>query len=562
MQRRTARQDARCPRSRSPRRRTLAVIALFSALTLTAAACGGGGKKHANGGNKTDSAAKNDKSAGPPQAGGKVIMATEAEIDGFDPTKNRFDITGLTYAETVYDPLATFGKDQKVHPYLAESITPDKTYTTWTIKVRANVSFHNGDPLNADAVKANLDAHRKSPLTSPAIAAIDSVDKVDDLTVAVKMKSPWVAFPSYLTGQIGYVASPKTLQDPNGSRNPIGTGPFKFKEWVPGNHFTAVKNPNYWQKGLPYLEEVEYRPIVEVTSRASSLQAGTIDMMHTTDPDTIVSFRKDSKIALIDDSKSAGEHEESFFMLDTAKPPLDDVRVRQALAYATDRKKVINTVYAGLLTPANGPFDKNSPYYTETGYPDFNLNKAKELVAAYEKDKGKISFELGTTNSAKNLQTVQLVQDMWRQAGITTTIKQVEQSQFILNALIGNYSAYLWRQFGAPDPDGDLVWWSSQTAAPLGQLALNFARNKDPLVDAALSKGRTSPDPGTRKDAYQALAKRFAEDVPYVWIGTTVWAVATKPKVHGVTTWKLPDGADGLDSLLAGRFLMSHVWVK
>ena len=542
------------------RRRSTRLAALVATLALVAAACGGGG-----GGDDDDNAGgggNNDAQAGPPQSGGRVIMATEAEIDGFDPTKNRFDITGLTYAETVYDPLATFGKDRKVHPYLAESITPSADYTSWTIKVRSGVTFHNGDPLTADAVKANLDGHRKSPLTGPAVASMADVTKVDDLTVQVKMKEPWVAFPAYLTGQVGYVVSPKTLADPNGSRNPIGTGPFKFKEWVPGNHFTATKNPTYWQKGLPYLDEVEYRPIIEVTSRGSSLKASTVDIIHTTDPDTIVSLRKDDKVSMIDDSKSAGEHEESMFMLNTAKPPLDDVRVRKALAFATDRRKIVDTVYAGLLADATGPFDKNSPYHSDTGYPDYNLDEAKKLVAEYEKEKGEINFELGTTNTAKNLQTVQFVQDMWKAAGITTTIKQVEQSQFILNALIGNYSAYLWRQFGAPDPDGELVWWSSATAAPLGSLSLNFARNKDPQIDAALQQGRRSPDEATRKQAYQTVAKRFAEDVPYIWIGTALWSVGTDTNVHGVTTWKLPDGTDGLDTLLSGRFMMSHVWVS
>jgi ABC-type transport system substrate-binding protein len=541
------------------RRSLVRMTAVLASLAMVATACGGGGKKSSSddGGGNAD-----EKPASEATTGGKVIMATEAEIDGFDPTKNRFDITGLSYAETVYDPLATYGKDRKVHPYLAESITPNADYTTWTVKVRSGVKFHDGDPLTADAVKATLDAHLRSPLTSPALASIASVDKVDDLTVAVKMKEPWTAFPSYLTGQTGYVVSPKTLNDPAGSRNPIGTGPFKFKEWVPGNHFIAVKNPTYWQKGLPYLDEVEYRPIVEVQSRASSLKAGTIDMMHTTDPDTIVDFRKDSKVKITDDSKSTGEHEETFFMLNTAKAPLDDLRVRQALAYATDRRAVVNTVYAGILPDATGPFDKNSPYYVDSGYPDFNLDKAKQLVTEYEKEKGPISFELGTTNSAKNLQATQLVQSQWKQAGIDTNLKQVEQSQYILNALVGNYGAYQWRQFGEPDPDGDVIWWSSATANAIGSLSLNFARNKDPQVDGALLKGRHSADDAERKDAYRAIAKRFADDVPYVWIGTTVWAVGTKPKVQGVTTWKLPDGTDGLDTLLSGRFLMSHVWVE
>lgn len=544
-------------------RRSLArLVAVLAVMAMVAAACSSGGTKtKAGSGNSNGSGTGSAADKGTPVAGGHLIMGLEAEVDGFDPTKNRFDINGLTYAETVFDPLAAFGKDGKVHPYLAESITPNADDTVWTIKARSGVQFHNGDPFNADAVKANLDAHLKSPLTSPAIASIASVDKVDDMTVAVKMKEPWVVFPVYLTGQIGYVASPKMLADPNGSRHPIGTGPFVFKEWIPNNHFIATKNPNYWQKGLPYLDSIEYRPITNVQTRAASLKAGTIDLLHTTDADTIVDFRKNKQFNIFDDSKMKGDHEEAFIMLNTAKPPLDDVRVRQALAYATDRRRVVNTLFDGILPDATGPFDANSTYHADTGYPDFNLTKAKSLVGEYEKDHGKVSFELGTTSDPKNVATTSLLQDMWRQAGISVTIKQVEQSPYILNALVGNFSAYTWRQFGEPDPDGDYVWWTSRTAAPIGSLSLNFARNKDPQIDADLAKGRHSADPADRKAAYDDIAKRFGQDVPYVWYAEDVWAIASKPTVHGFLTWKLPDGTDGTDVLLSGRFMMSHVWV-
>ena len=148
-----------------------------------------------------------------------------------------------------------------------------------------------------------------------------------------------------------------------------------------------------------------------------------------------------------------------------------------------------------------------------------------------------------------------LLQDMWKQAGITVTIKQVEQSQFINLALLGKYQAYLWRQFGEPDPDADVVWWSSRTAAPIGSLSLNFARNKDPQIDADLEKGRTSSNEADRVAAYQDIAKQFAKDVPYVWLDETLWQVASKKNVHGILDWTLPDGSPGVDHTIGGLFL-------
>jgi peptide/nickel transport system substrate-binding protein len=535
---------------------SLRLGAFATGLALVAAACGGGGSTKSG----TSSGG-----GGTPKVGGSLTMATEAEVDGFDPTKNRWDVTGLTYATTVYDPLATYGKDNKVHPYLAESIDHNADYTVWTIKLRPNLKFSNGDPVSADDVVADLTAIAASPLTGSAVFNIKSVTKgADPLTAVVTCKTPWVPFPVYLTGQVGVVFSPKMLQDNNSAQHPIGTGPFILKEWVPGNHFTATKNPNYWQKGLPYLDSITYKPITEVQSRENSLLSGTIDVFHSADPQTILDLKGKSSVNSIDDSKVTGEQEEDFIMLNTGKPPLDDLRVRQALAYATDRKKYNDTINFGIPPLSDGPFgNAGSPFHGPTGYPNYDLQKAKDLVKAYEQEKGtsSLSFELGTTNVGRNLQAVSLLQDMWKQAGINVSIKQVEQSQFILLALQGQYQAYTWRQFGEPDPDGDFVWWSSATAAAEGQLALNFSRNKDPLVDADLIKGRTSPAAADRTAAYQDIAKRFAVDLPFIWTNETVWQIAYKPNVHGILDWTLPDGTPGVDHTLGGLFLLSHVWV-
>ena len=415
------------------RLRMRAVVAVVAIGTL-AAACSSGSK--GGGGSGSSSTAP----SGTPKVGGNLTMGTETEIDGFDPTSNRWDTTGYMYAWSVYDPLATFGKDNKVHPYLAQSITPSADYKTWTITLRPNISFSNGDPLTGADVATDLTAIKKAPLTGKVFDPVDSFTATGPLTVTVTCNIPWVAFPTYIVGQAGAVFDPVMLKDPNRSEHPIGTGPFTLKQWVPNDHFTAVKNPNYWQKGLPYLDSVTFKPLVDEQSRESSLQTGIIQIMHSSDPQATENLKGKSGLTIYDEANFAGQQSQDFVMLDTGKPPLDDVTLRTALAYATNPQQIINVQDYGLVKQSDGPFSNpQSPYYESTGYPSYNLDKAKALVKQYEQAHGvsSVSFELGTVNSARDLQYAELLQSQWKAAGVNTTITQVQQSQYILNALVG-----------------------------------------------------------------------------------------------------------------------------
>ena len=521
------------------------------------AACSSGG------GTSTSTGTNAGVSTATPKTGGSITFGTESEIDGFDPTMNRWDATGYLYAHTVYDQLATFDANGNIKPYLAQSITPNSDYTKWTITVRPNVLFHNGSPLDAAAVKTNLDAIRTALLTGPALTNIASVDVTDPMTVVVSTKSPWVPFPLVLTAQTGVVVEPRTLLSGQAQNHPVGTGPFVFGQWVPNDHYTASKNPHYWRSGLPYLDQITFKPIVDPQSRENSLKSGTIDILHSSDTQTLVDLEGDSSFVTINDTKQTFEPDMDFVMLNTAAPPLDDIGVRQALAYATDKQKVINTIFNGVPPKSFGPYVQGSPYYAPTGYPDYNLSKAQSLVKQYQANHGgqPISFQFGSTNVPKTLELVQLIQAMWNQAGIQTNIVQVEQTQFILNALQGKYQAYIWRQFGTPDPDGNYVWWTSANAAPIGSLALNFARNKDPQVDQNLSIGRTTTDPSARAKAYQSIASSFGTDIPYLWTNRNVWTISAKPRVQNFNGPTLPDGSKGL-GLINGVISTTQIWAN
>ena len=535
------------------------LLAVLGALTMLAAACGGGGKSSSNGGTTGTTSAPST-----PKAGGSLTIATEAEVTtGFDPFNSDWDATGLSYALTVFDSLTTLGADGNWRPLLAESVTPSTDYKSWTIKARPGITFTDGEPFNADAMKLQFDTELKSPLLSPPLNDVAGVAKVDDLSVRIDMKVPWVAFPYLLAGQFGMMVAPKSVADTGRAQHPIGTGPFIFQSWVPGDHFTATKNPHYWRKDqygnqLPYLDSVTFKPIVDATSRENSLKAGTVDLIHTTNPQTIVDFRGDKSVQLLEQTK--GRTEINFMMINTSSPPLDDVRIRMALAYGLDRNRYIQIHDNGILKVADGPFSDGSGFTNAPGYPAYDPAKAKQLVQQYEADHhtNKVEIELGNTNDARSLQQSNLLADMWNQIGITSHVVQVEQSAYILNALLGKYQVYGWRQFSEPDPDADFIWWGSSYTTP--PLATNFARNKDPLIDQYMTDARSSSDPAKRKQDYTNVSAQFNKDIPYLWLDQTLWAYAAKPNVV-ITGGTLPDGSPS-KPVWSGVFGAGQYWIN
>ena len=168
-------------------------------------------------------------------------------------------------------------------PYLAQSITSNDDFTAFTITLRPNIVFHDGTPLDGNALHTNIEKQATSVLTGPAFATnISGASVTGPLAVTITMKNPWAPFPYYLAqAQTGYVAAPSMLNSPNGTSNPVGTGPFVLQDWVPNSHMTATANPKYWRKGYPYLQSITYKPIIDPNSRADALQTGEIDIMHT-----------------------------------------------------------------------------------------------------------------------------------------------------------------------------------------------------------------------------------------------------------------------------------------
>ncbi|GAA4968414.1 ABC-type transport system substrate-binding protein [Nonomuraea thailandensis] len=500
-----------------------------------------------------------------PAQGGRLVYALSADANGFNPVTDQFAAQSYSMTGTIIETLVSVDADGNWKPYLAESLTPNKKYDEWTIKVRSGISFSDGISLTGDIVKANLEAQKRSPLTAAAMMPIKSFELTDPMTVKVVLNQPWVAFPYLLAVQTGMIVPPASLTDlKTASLKPVGTGPFIFKEYVPDNRMVVTRNPRYWQKGLPYLDEIEFRILPDTQTRAQTLEAGGVDAIGTSRDEDLTKFgaMKDAYTVHRAQGMAVAEY---MFLLNTAAAPLDDVRVRRAMAHAMDRETVIKTLRGGMTEPADGPWSKDSPWYAPGGYPSYDLAKATALVKEVEAEKGPISFELISTPDPNTMQGVELAQDMWRKAGIEVSIKQADQADLINRAITGNFSATVWTQFSAQDPDGEYVWMHQAYAKPVGAISLNMTRLKDDKLSAALDAGRMSPDEATRKQAYATVQQRLRDQVPYVFIDhLNTGAIIARSKVRGIGEHKLPSGEKGLP--LTGSPIPYHpfgqLWVS
>ncbi len=280
--------------------------------------------------------------------------------------------------------------------------------------------------------------------------------------------------------------------------------------------------------------------------------------MVTTRNDDIKKLTDLAKAGSIQIVSSTGETDENLVLINTSKPPMNDLRVRQAMAYAINRDALNAATSTDPSLLADGMFAKDSKWYAQTDYPNFDLDKAKSLVQEYEAEKGPIKFELGSTTDPIVILSAQLLQQQFGDAGMDVTVKQLEQASYITNAVTGDYTVQMWRQFGAPDPDGDYVWFIGSNATQ--SLALNMARNQDPELDAALNTQRGSKDLATRQAAWKTIQERQTADLPYLWLSHQPWVMAADNSIRGLDGGTLPDGSPSA-GLIGGVMKLTEFWL-
>ena len=281
-------------------------------------------------------------------------------------------------------------------------------------------------------------------------------------------------------------------------------------------------------------------------------------MLHTSQAQAFETLNSLADDGVVVNRDSEDYAEVAFLQLNTSKPPLDDVRIRRAMAMAIDRQNYRDVITKGLFTMASGPFGPGSVGFLEdAGFPGQDIQGAKDLVAQYEAEKGPLpKITLQDTPDAGARETATYLQQAFSQVGIDIDLATVQQDKQIDNAISGEYDLTGFRNYPGGDPDELYVWFKSGSPA-------NFSRIDDPEIDALLDEGRSEPDPAKRAQIYEDINREFGKEAYSLWENWTTWRISSLPDVHGYTLDtlpKLPDGSDPFPGLATGHPTLG-LWV-
>jgi ABC-type transport system substrate-binding protein len=478
-----------------------------------------------------------------PRDGGSLVIGVSAETDSWNPAEAEWASQGSLVGSSVLEPLAKPNAQGGAEPFLATSWIADATFDRWLIHLRPGVTFQDGEPFNAAAVKLNLDTYVHGALSGQVLGPLVKDVKVDGpLAVVVDLKQPWAAFPSsFLDGNSALMMAPAMINSPNGGANhPIGTGPFVFSSWTPGSTFSVVKNKSYWQKGLPHLDSITFKVITDESTMVSALQDGDINMMLTTNADDANHLA--SSYTVVKDWSS----EDDFVELNTAATvdgspnPFANIHARMALAYATDRDSVAKIVGAG-VEAASSPWAPSNTWGmpdSQNGWVNYDPTKAKAELAQYEADthQSSLTFTLTGPSGTDYARILQQLQEEWQQVGINAHIRTIDQATVIKQLIAADYQGFLLSSFNYEDPDTDYIFWSSSTVHGVGSININFSLYSSPRIDQDLSTGRTNPYPDKRKAAYDDLVHQLNSAATYDWLYRTPYSLIADHEVQGLDT--------------------------
>jgi peptide/nickel transport system substrate-binding protein len=475
-----------------------------------------------------------------PRDGGTLVVAVDRESPGFDPATAGWTDTGFLVASALYEPLARVTEDGSVEPVVAAGLEPSVDHRRLTVRLRPGITFSDERPLDAAAVRAAIAAVRANPVVAPAYAPIRDVVVADPLTLEITFDRPWPAFDRLLAGQLGLVASPAVVGTPTARTHPVGAGPFLLDRWRPGQELVLVRNPRYTGPGpTSHVDAIRVRVVPDPAERARLVAAGEVD---------VSLGRSDDPAAEAATMVAGGAAVRTAHptvhaaVLDTARAPLDDARVRRALALVTDRTAL--TERSGRPSggerdarpgpvPVGAPFPPDSPWCGPGGNPGYDPGEARRLIAAYQHDHGgPVRVELQVGSSADDRRTAERLAAMWRSAGVAVDIAVTDDDRLVLAAVAGRFQAAIVSQLVPADLDG-LVDRFHSVAVPLGDRALNLSRLADAEVDRLLEEERGTVDPGRRRALADGLTARLGALVPAVWLYAEPEVLAVGPRVRG-----------------------------
>jgi len=467
----------------------------------------------------------------------RIGLAEDPDV--LDPTLARTFVGRIVFA-ALCDKLFDIDEKLNIVPQLATSYAWSADSKQLTIKLRTDVTFHDGEKLDAAAVKFNIERHKTMAGSnrSGELRPVTSVDVVDPATVRLNLSAPFSPVLAALADRAGMMVSPKAAQaaGANFGAHPVCSGPFKFAERVAQDRITLERYPNYWDKANVHVDKVVYTPIVDATVRLANLRSGQFDIIERMAPSDVekLSKEKNFKVAKITEigyqgiTINVGKSEKA-----QQNPLGKDARVREAFELSLDRAGIVQVVMDNEATvgnqwvaPTNAFYAKNVPI------PKRDIARAKALLKEAGVPNPSFTLVTPTTSDAQRIALV--VQAMTREAGFDVKIQSTEFATSLNMADKGDFEAYVLAWSGRADPDGNLYSFDAC------KQPLNYAGYCVPEVDALLNKSRSERDPAERKKVYEQIAARVLKDRPIVYLYHRNWLWAYNTKLTGMRS--IPDG--------------------
>ena len=467
----------------------------------------------------------------------RVGLAEDPDI--LDPTLARTFVGRVVFA-ALCDKLLEIDEKLAIVPQLATSYEWSADSKALTLKLRTDVTFHDGEKMDAAAVKFNLERHKTMPGSnrSGELRPVTSIDVVDAATVRLNLSAPFTPLLAALADRAGMMVSPKAALagGANFGTKPVCSGPFKFVERVAQDRMVFERYANYWNKAAIHFDKIIYTPIPDSTVRLANLRAGQLDFIERVASSDMDAIKKDKKLKTSSITEigyqgitiNVGKSDQA------QKNPLGrDVRVREAFELSLDRQGLAQVVMDNeaqvgnqWVAPSNSYYAKNMPV------PKRNVERARALLKEAGVTNPSFTLVTPTTSDAQRLALV--VQAMSREAGFDVKIQSTEFATSLNMADKGEFDAYVLAWSGRADPDGNLYSFDAC------KQPLNYAGYCSAETDELLNKSRSLRDPAERKKVFEQIAARVIKERPIIYLYHRNWLWAYNGKLSGVRN--VPDG--------------------
>ncbi|HZQ07247.1 MAG TPA: ABC transporter substrate-binding protein [Anaerolineae bacterium] len=456
---------------------------------------------------------------------GTLTVGLTTDAESMDPYLTK-QSAGLAVSNAMFDNLIERDFQGKLVPGLATSwsFVDDKTIE---FKLRQGVKFHNGEDFDANSVKFSLERMQNANLNSPFkgnFKSVQAVNIVDPYTVRFALTKTDAALLDFLSAQLAMLPPKYTAQvgDAGFAKAPIGTGPFKFVEWVKDDHITVQANENYWAgsyKGKPMVQTVIFRPIPEASTRIAELTTGNVDLIQDVAPDQAKSVQ-DAGFTV--DKINVPQEAFVFFVTDVPNTPLADKRVRQALNYGVNVDSIIQNVLQGYATRFANPIGPLTLGYDANIKPyPYDPDKAKALLTEAGYPNG-FEVTIDASASDKTL-TTEAVAGELAKIGVKANVRRIELAQFNDNWDKKNTSPMVAARWsGMFDPSNFLSFLVKSDGF--------LSRYKNPQADALVAQGVSTLDPAARAKTYQQLGQLLYDDPIgiYLWLPQNLYGVGKR----------------------------------